>query len=87
MKDRLPEVVRRQAKRGLATPHADWWRTERLPAWAEDCLHPAVLSEAGYFDAEEVLHLRHAHRSGKIDASRLLMGVLTTQLWHDQFVR
>ncbi len=87
MRDRLPEAVLRQAKRGLAAPHADWWRAERLPAWAEDCLHPAALSDAGYFDAEEVTRLRHAHRSDKTNASQLLMGVLTTQLWHDQFCR
>ncbi|HET7087751.1 MAG TPA: asparagine synthase-related protein, partial [Anaerolineae bacterium] len=87
MRDRLPEAVLRQPKRGLATPHANWWRAERLPAWAEDCLHPAALSEAGYFDTEEVTRLRHTHRLGQIDASRLLMGVLTTQLWHDRFIR
>ncbi|HKZ85803.1 MAG TPA: asparagine synthase (glutamine-hydrolyzing) [Anaerolineae bacterium] len=87
MKDRLPEAVLRQAKRGLATPHANWWRAERLPPWAEDCLDRAALSETGYFDAEEVTRLRHDHRLGKMDASRLLMGVLTTQLWHDQFIR
>jgi len=86
MKNRLPEAVLRQPKRGLAAPHAGWWRSDRLPAWAEDCLHPSALSEAGYFDAAEAARLRQAHRSGRVDASRLLMGVLTTQLWHAEFV-
>ncbi len=87
MKDRLPSTVLRQPKRGLATPHAEWWRADRLPAWAEECLHPAALSETGYFDVNEVARLRDRHRSGRSDTSRLLMGVLMTQLWHDEFVR
>lgn len=72
-----------QPKRGLATPHAEWRRAERLPAWAEDALSPGALAETGYFDAGEVARLRALHRSRRTDASRLLMGVLTTQLWHE----
>ena len=87
MKDRLPASILRQPKRGLATPHADWWRADRLPAWAEDCLHPSALAETGYFNTKEVARLRDLHRSGRADTSRLLTGVLTTQLWHAEFVR
>ena len=87
MKDRLPDSVRQQPKLGLATPHAEWWRADRLPAWAEDCLRPPALIEAGYFNAGEVARLREAHRAHRLDASRALMGVLTTQLWHAQFIR
>ncbi|HLF26105.1 MAG TPA: asparagine synthase (glutamine-hydrolyzing) [Anaerolineae bacterium] len=86
LKQRLPDTILRQPKRGLATPHAAWWRSESLPAWAEACLHPSALAEAGYFAAEEVARLRALHRSGRADVSRLLMGVLTTQLWHDEFI-
>jgi asparagine synthase (glutamine-hydrolysing) len=86
MKDRLPPDVLRQPKRGLATPHAAWWRATRLPGWAEECLHPSALNEAGYFSAAEVGRLRERHRSGKADLSRLLTGVLTTQIWHDTFL-
>lgn len=56
---------------------------QRLPAWAEEALHPSALEEAGYFDVAEVQRLRDVHRSGAADVSRLLMGVLTTQLWHN----
>ncbi len=87
MKDRLPAEVMRRPKRGLATPHAEWWRSDRLPAWAEDCLGTTALTEAGYFGVAEVTRLRAAHRSGRVDAARLLTGVLTTQLWHEAFVR
>ena len=87
MTGRLPRAVLRQPKRGLATPHAEWWRSARLPAWAEDRLLPGALKAGDYFDPAEVARLRDAHRAGRFDASRLLMGVLTTQLWHDAFVR
>ena len=86
MQGRLPAAVLNQPKRGLATPHAEWWRADRLPAWAEDSLHPTALAEAGYFCEGEVARLRHLHRSGRADTSRLLTGVLTTQLWHDEFI-
>lgn len=80
----LPAAVRRRPKKGLATPHAAWWRAKRLPAWAEEGLHPAALAETAIFTLAEVARLRHLHRSGQADASRLLMGVLTTQLWHQE---
>ncbi|MBI3361840.1 MAG: hypothetical protein HY023_12100, partial [Chloroflexi bacterium] len=86
MAGRLPPSVLHQPKRGLATPHADWWRAERLPAWAEEALAPDAIAETGYFNPAEVAHLRDLHRSRRADTSRLLMGVLTTQLWHDEFV-
>ncbi len=86
MKGRLPDAVVNQPKRGLATPHADWWRSNHLPAWAEEALHPSALEASGYFDSCEVKRLRKEHQTGKADHSRLLMGVLTTQLWHDEFI-
>ncbi len=87
MAARLPEPVRCRPKRGLATPHAAWWRVETLPRWAEEALHPSAIVEADYFDPAEVRRLREAHRLERMDASRLLMGVLTTQLWHTQVLR
>ncbi len=85
LRGRLPEAVRQRPKRGLASPHAAWWRAERLPAWAEDCLHPTALDETGYFAPAEVARLRAEHQAGRADYARVLMGVLTTQLWHAQF--
>jgi asparagine synthase (glutamine-hydrolysing) len=86
LRDRLPANVLNQPKRGLATPHADWWRADRLPTWAEACLNQAAIDETGYFNFEEVNRLRKLHQSGRANVSRLLMGVLTTQLWHNEFV-
>ncbi|MBI5052523.1 MAG: hypothetical protein HZB52_04570 [Chloroflexi bacterium] len=86
MKGKLPDAVVNQPKRGLATPHADWWRSSRLPAWAKEAIHPSALEASGYFDSREVRRLREEHQTGRADHSRLLMGVLTTQLWHDEFI-
>lgn len=80
----LPGEIRRRPKRGLATPHAAWWRRRRLPSWAEESLHPAALAESGFFHAPLVGRLREEHRRGIADHSRLLMGVLTTQLWYQE---
>ncbi|HKZ70685.1 MAG TPA: asparagine synthase (glutamine-hydrolyzing), partial [Anaerolineales bacterium] len=86
MRGHLPPAVLSQPKRGLAAPHAGWLRGP-LPAWAEEALHPTALAETGYFSPAEVNRLREQHRAGKSDHSRLLMGVLTTQLWHAEFFR
>ena len=80
--DLLPPAVVQRAKQGLASPHAAWWRQAQLPTWAAECLHPAALAETDYFEPESVARLQAAHVAGRVDHSRLLMGVLTTQLWH-----
>jgi asparagine synthase (glutamine-hydrolysing) len=84
--DLLPDRVARRRKQGLAAPHGLWWRRERLPDWAEDCLTPSALGAVGYFDPPTVAALRARHRARIIDAAGVLTGVLTTQLWHGLFI-
>ncbi|MAU00807.1 MAG: asparagine synthase (glutamine-hydrolyzing) [Anaerolineaceae bacterium] len=84
MKDLLPTAVTNRPKQGLATPHAAWWRSKKLPAWAEECLQPDSLREADYFNFKTVQKLRERHGNGRIDHSRILTGILTTQLWHQE---
>ncbi len=79
----LPTAVAHRSKQGLASPHAAWWRLEKLPIWAEEALHPVSLAETGYFNVGMVTELRLEHGDGRADHSRLLMGILTTQLWHE----
>ena len=80
----LPTAVSQRPKQGLATPHAAWWRSAKLPAWAEDCLLPDSLHETRYFNLEFFHRLRDEHRHGRFDHSRILTGILTTQLWHQE---
>jgi asparagine synthase (glutamine-hydrolysing) len=87
MKGRLPDSIRLRRKQGLAAPHALFWRQPRLPAFAADALGARALHETGYFDPPAVSAMLYAHRTGRRDHSRALTGVLTTQLWHAQFIR
>ena len=86
MRNHLPAQTLTQPKKGLAAPHAAWWRIPSLPAWAEECLSPSALAETGFFNIDTVAHLRKSHQLGKADHSRLLTGVLTTQIWYDRLI-
>ncbi len=86
MRAYLPPEILARRKWGLAAPYADWLRRPRLPAWAEDALSGSALSATGYFNADAVRRLRAEHRSGQRNHARRLMGVLSTQVWHRQFM-
>ncbi len=81
----IPRETLRRSKRGLAAPHARWLQQAHLPSWAEEALHPSALEEAGYFQVRTVKQMRSEHQAGRADYGRALMGVLSTQLWHQQF--
>jgi asparagine synthase (glutamine-hydrolysing) len=83
----LPEAVRVRRKKGLAAPYAPWLRAERLPEWAETALAPQTIRRAGLFKPETVQALRQAHQAGQPGLGPLLMGVLSAQLWFDQFIQ
>jgi asparagine synthase (glutamine-hydrolysing) len=82
----LPAEILARRKQGLAAPHSAWLRQARLPEWAESGLTTAALRANGYFDPAAVARLRAAHQAGRANHSRALMGVLSTQLWHQQFL-
>ncbi len=83
--DLLPKIITQRRKQGLGAPHRLWWKRERLPDWAEARLTRDALVRADYFVPAHVARLRAEHVSGHADHSRILMGILTTQLWHDLF--
>jgi len=86
MRAKLPPEILARRKQGLAAPHAAWLRRARLPDWAEAVLTDAALNQAGYFHLATVRARQAAHRAGQADHSRVLMGVLSTQLWHATFI-
>ena len=86
MRPLLPPAILARRKQGLAAPYDAWLRRARLPEWAEASLAEAALARTGYFDAAAVRRLRAEHQSGRADHARRLMGVLSTQLWHELFV-
>ncbi|MCL4295327.1 MAG: asparagine synthase (glutamine-hydrolyzing) [Anaerolineae bacterium] len=83
----LPEATRTRRKKGLASPYAQWLRAARFPGWAEAALSPQALRQTGLFDAAAVQGLRRAHQAGQPHLGPLLMGVLSTQVWYDSFIR
>jgi asparagine synthase (glutamine-hydrolysing) len=87
MRHILPEATRSRRKKGLASPYAQWLRAPKLPDWAEAALSPPELQQAGLFDPAAVQELRRVHRAGQPDLGPLLMGVLSTQVWYDIFIR
>jgi asparagine synthase (glutamine-hydrolysing) len=87
MQNYLPGPVVKRRKKGLSSPTASWWRSSKLPDWAEELLEPEALREAGYFTPSEVAHLLQAHRSAQMNLSRVLTGILTTQIWHNLFIK
>jgi asparagine synthase (glutamine-hydrolysing) len=86
MRGRLPPEVLGRPKKGLTSLQNSWWRKPRLPDWAEECLTPASLSQAGYFSPQEVVRLRRLHRSGERNLSNILVSILCVQLWHQIFI-
>ncbi len=85
MRRYLPAVTLARRKQGLAAPYAAWLRRSRLPEWAETALALPALRAAGYFEPAAVRRLRAEHQAGRHDHSRRLMGVLSTQVWHEMF--
>ncbi len=83
----LPEPTRHRPKQGLAAPYAGWLQSPRLPEWAEAALSAGAVGRAGLFDAGAVQLLRRQVQGGQRQLAPLLMGVLSTQIWFEEFIR
>ena len=86
MRGRLPPEILGRTKQGLAAPYAAWLRSGRLSDWAEAGFDAVAIARAGYFVPEAVHRLRAEHQAGRANHSRMLMGVLSTQVWHAEFM-
>lgn len=82
----LPDSTRTRRKKGLASPYAHWLRAARLPEWAEEALSATALHKTTLFDPKRVSTLRQEHQAGRPNLGALLMGVLSTQVWHQTFL-
>ena len=61
-----------------------------MPAYVGNCLSEAEIRTAGYFDSGAVEKLVAKSRRQALTGFRdnaALIGVLSTQLWHQEFVR
>jgi asparagine synthase (glutamine-hydrolysing) len=82
----LPEEIRTRRKRGLHVPSGAWLRGP-LPEFARELLSSEALASRGYFRPEPVLQLLEQHRTRRENHTRLLMAVLSLQVWDDLFLR
>lgn len=87
MRGHLPASIRLRRKQGLAAPHALFWRQHRVPAFATEAIATDAIKATGYFAPAGVEHLLAEHRAARADHSRALTAVLTTQLWHAEFIQ
>lgn len=87
----LPPDILRRTKQPYRAPDAACFAGPDVPAWVEDAVSERALAEAGVFDPGGVRHLYDTCRRGEArrashSDNMALVGVLTTQLLHRQFV-
>jgi asparagine synthase (glutamine-hydrolysing) len=71
----LPDDILHRRKQGFVTPIAAWLRGP-LAGEAEALARSPALRELGWFDEAAIARAAAGHRSGRIDASRLLWQLL-----------
>lgn len=84
----IPRQVKLEPKKRSAVPGAQSFFLPTSPSWINDLLTSEALGRVGIFSAAAVSGLVTRCRAG-LDArgeSQPLIGVLSTQLWHQQFV-
>ncbi len=91
MRGELPEAIRTRTKQPYRAPDsASFFEAGRPVEYAADLMSPARIEEAGVFDAGAVGKLFEKCRKGRaigFGDNMSFVGVLSTMLLHDQFVR
>jgi asparagine synthase (glutamine-hydrolysing) len=86
----LPRGIKPEATSSFhqsATPHLFRGNS---PAWINDHLSPDAIRRAGVFSPSAVEALVRSHRAGSVVElpwHQPMVGILSTQLWHEQFVQ
>jgi len=84
----LPPEIAQRTKQPYRSPEVAPFFAEGAPEWVEERLSPAALAEVGIFDEGRVGGLLKRCRAGRATGFRegmALVGVLSTQLWHERF--
>jgi asparagine synthase (glutamine-hydrolysing) len=81
----LPDEIINRKKQGFPIPIERWLRGEANPMM-RDLLSPAMVSQRNLFDNSVVQQLLKQHESGYADRSTELWGLMSIELWHQQFV-
>jgi asparagine synthase (glutamine-hydrolysing) len=84
----LPAEIGERPKQPYRAPEVAPFFGPNAPDWVEDHLAPAALAATGIWDPTRVEGLLRRCRAGRATGMRegmALVGVLTTQLWHQEF--
>ena len=84
----LPESIADRAKQPYRAPEVQPFFGPGAPGWVEELLSEPALRKTGFWDPQRVDGLVRRCRAGRAQGVRegmALIGVLTTQLWHDRY--
>jgi len=89
MAKRLPATIVTRAKQPYRAPNIPAFFGAKAPAYVAELLSDSALRDSGYFDAARVGLLVKKIRAGRAignNDNMALVGILSTQLWHQIFV-
>jgi asparagine synthase (glutamine-hydrolysing) len=89
MRGRLPESILKRYKQPYRAPDAAAFFEAGAPGYVAELLSESRVRDYGYFDAQKVTRLVAKLRKSPASSARdnmAFVGVLSTQLWHAQFV-
>lgn len=89
MRERLPASILQRHKQPYRAPDAAAFVGPRPPEYVTELMSPQALARTGYFDPDKVTRLVTKMQRTKAPAARdnmAFVGILSTQLWHAQFV-
>ena len=85
----LPAAIAERGKQPYRAPEIAPFFTPDAPEWVADALSPAGLAESDIWDHQRVDGLLRRCRAGRatgVRESMALVGILSTQLWHREFM-
>jgi asparagine synthase (glutamine-hydrolysing) len=85
MEKYLPHEIIYRPKTGFGAPLRRWLKVE-LKNLVEETLSEVTISRRGLFDYQAVKKLVEDDRSGKIDASYTIFGLICLEMWMKQFI-
>ncbi len=81
----LPDEIIHRKKEGFTIPLDHWLRHEMRPLM-RDTLSRDALQRRNLFDTNYVERLVREHESGFADHGALLWGLMSVEIWHEQFI-
>ncbi|MBK6779529.1 MAG: asparagine synthase (glutamine-hydrolyzing) [Gemmatimonadetes bacterium] len=86
----LPAAAAERPKQPYRSPDAQAFFAPGAPGWIDEALSPEALATVGLFAPAAVAGLVRRGRAGRITGARegqALVGIISTQLWHQAFLR